>query len=571
MKVFLADFGSTFVKYSVYDDSTEEFILNGKIPFPEPCIHDNGRYEIGENEIRNIVYAVFEAASENRCGRAYVCTQMHGYLLRSPDGSISNYVSWRDKTGDTSKVSVDFAVRGTSKKPNLPFIKLYGTNHAGDEFFTLGSYISYLLTERNAAHSSDLCASGFYDAETLTVPDSLGIYMPEAFSEIVPLGTWKGVLIYTPVGDHQASYLGSNAGEDAYLINIGTATQISCVTDNTSPEAGCEARPYFNGKRLMTVTGLTGGDELFCGASEEKLYRELLSATTILPKKNKGVIGGGGGKAVFERLSDVLSEQGIILKESASNIGILGLRKIADEQRLSIGVMLSEVPFTNFPIILKNTGIDFFMIDCEHGAFDFHTLAELLVKSRLAGIKAIVRIGDNRREYITKLADMGASGFLLSMTGTPEDIKAVVKYAKYSPIGKRGISTTRAHTLYAPPKLSDYMRSANSEMKIYAQIETAEGVANAKDIMEVKGVDGVFIGPNDLSDDIGCIGDTAPVKDCISKVANAAYSTNKPWGIITGDKALTDHSLSQGVNMISRGSELNMLIDGCKNLKKCFG
>lgn len=233
---------------------------------------------------------------------------------------------------------------------------------------------------------------------------------------------------------------------------------------------------------------------------------------------------------------------------------------------IKAGTMLSEIGFTNFPIILKNTGIDFFIIDCEHGAFDQTVLASLIVKAKLVGMKAIIRIGDNRREMITKLADMGVSGFLLPMTNCAEDIQKVVEYAKYSPIGKRGISTTRAHTLYHPPKLQDYKVQANEKMQIYAQIETVAGVENIESILAVEGVEGVFVGPNDLSDDLNCIGNLEPVKTCIEKVAEASLKVGKNWGIITTNEDLINKAISCKVNMISYGSELNMLIDGCKKI-----
>ena len=232
------------------------------------------------------------------------------------------------------------------------------------------------------------------------------------------------------------------------------------------------------------------------------------------------------------------------------------------------GTMLSEIGFTNFPIVAKNNELDFIIVDCEHGAFDQTVLATLIVKAKLVGMKVIVRLGDNRREMITKLADMGATGFLLPMTNDAEDIQKVVQYAKYSPVGKRGISTTRAHTLYNPPKLQDYMKMANDEMEIYAQIETAKGVENITDILGIEGVSGVFMGPNDLSDDLNCIGNQGPIIECIKKISDESKHANKKWGIITTNQELLDAAFACDVDMISYGSELNMLIDGCKKVKQ---
>ena len=156
----------------------------------------------------------------------------------------------------------------------------------------------------------------------------------------------------------------------------------------------------------------------------------------------------------------------------------------------------------------------------------------------------------------------------MPMTNCAEDIRQVVKYAKYAPVGQRGISTNRAHTLYNPPPIDQYMVEANERVKVYAQIETVAGVENIDEILEVEGVAGVFVGPNDLSCDMGCIGDNAPVKEAIDKVAEAAADHGKMWGIITASKDLIDHSLSRGVDMISYGSEINMMKDYCRSIKK---
>ena len=243
-----------------------------------------------------------------------------------------------------------------------------------------------------------------------------------------------------------------------------------------------------------------------------------------------------------------------------------GLKIIAQQNKIKCGTMLSEVGFNNFPVIAKKSGLDFIIIDNEHGAFDWSMLGAIIMTSNLIGIDAVVRIGDASRSTVTKLADMGVKGFLLPMTSTKEQIEELVRFSKYSPIGKRGISTTRAHTMYFPSSLDEYKQLANENMKIYAQIETKKGVENIYDILNTTGVDGVFIGPNDLSDDLQVKPGSEKVCECIEVVSKAVESSQKVWGIITADKCLIEHSKKCGVNMISCGSELNMLVSGCKKI-----
>lgn len=118
------------------------------------------------------------------------------------------------------------------------------------------------------------------------------------------------------------------------------------------------------------------------------------------------------------------------------------------------GIMINEIPFSNFPVLFKQCGLDFYIIDDEHGGFDYREIYGMICSARLSGgIETIVRIPSAERRDIIKFLDMGADGLLLPMTGCAEDISKVVKYAKYSPLGERGISTMRAHTLYNPPPL----------------------------------------------------------------------------------------------------------------------
>ena len=231
------------------------------------------------------------------------------------------------------------------------------------------------------------------------------------------------------------------------------------------------------------------------------------------------------------------------------------------------GIMINEIPFSNFPVLFKQCGLDFYIIDDEHGGFDYREIYGMICSARLSGgIETIVRIPSAERRDIIKFLDMGADGLLLPMTGCAEDISKVVKYAKYSPLGERGISTMRAHTLYNPPPLPDYMKSANLRTKIYAQIETAEGVERIDEILSVEGVEGFLLGPNDLSDSYGCLGDTAatPILTAIDRTAESARKWGKTSGIITGNACYIKKAKESGMTMFSEGSELSLLSSGIR-------
>ena len=102
------------------------------------------------------------------------------------------------------------------------------------------------------------------------------------------------------------------------------------------------------------------------------------------------------------------------------------------------GCMLNEIPFPNMPVLFKNNGLDFFIIDTEHGAFDSSALSGLIMTARLCHLPVIVRLPDNTRRDVTRLVDMGVDGLLLPMTHNRQDIEPVIRFAKYAPVGQRG-------------------------------------------------------------------------------------------------------------------------------------
>lgn len=231
-----------------------------------------------------------------------------------------------------------------------------------------------------------------------------------------------------------------------------------------------------------------------------------------------------------------------------------------------VGIMLSELASGSLPVLFRAAGLDFFILDCEHGGFDYGAVSRIVLSARLCGIMCIIRIADNSRKDIQKFMDMGAEGLLLPMTNEAQDIAQVVRYAKYRPVGGRGISTMRAHTLYAPPPIAEYVREANAHTRVYAQIETRRGVQNIAQILSVAGVDGCFVGPNDLSDDLGCLGQAhaQPVLDVISRVGKAAAQQGRQAGIITSDAAYLSAAKGAGFSLFCKGSELNAVKEYCR-------
>lgn len=237
-------------------------------------------------------------------------------------------------------------------------------------------------------------------------------------------------------------------------------------------------------------------------------------------------------------------------------------------KKVLVGAMLSEVATPNIPRIFRAAGFDYVIADCEHGYFDYAQIAALAGVCNGFDFPFLVRVPGVERECIQKYLDIGADGLLVPMMDTAATMRKVVELAKYQPLGKRGISVTRAHSEYAPGKLGDYLERANRRTMVFAQIETAEGVANAAEIAAVEGLDGLFIGPNDLASDLGSLGkfDTPEVLEAIRKVIAACAAAGKPSGCLASDPAFLKRCVEMGMTLLNCNSEVGMIFKAAKQI-----
>ncbi len=248
------------------------------------------------------------------------------------DGTLSEYISWRDRSGNVDQPkfeNVNFNEFGLTISNNLPVTKI--SAQTVQEFYTLGSYLSYLLTGKNKTHITDAFASGFYFSPS-GKPNAFadGMVMPEVCKSVEVVGTYNGVQILCPFGDHQISVLGSGVKTDSYLINIGTGAQVCCIAPYGSPDAGYQKRPFFDEEScLYSFCGLHGVDGKSRDASE--FIERLLKCITLLPKKDSVIVGGGGGEELFSAIVAALGKIGIPCSKVDFNIGTQGLITLAEE------------------------------------------------------------------------------------------------------------------------------------------------------------------------------------------------------------------------------------------------
>ena len=231
---------------------------------------------------------------------------------------------------------------------------------------------------------------------------------------------------------------------------------------------------------------------------------------------------------------------------------------------MALGIMLSEIYVPNITRLLAGCGYDFLLVDCEHGYFDMTQVANLIAVAEGVRLPVIVRVTQPSRTHVTKYLDMGAQGILLSNVEDRQEAERLVALCKYAPQGDRGVSTFRAHTGYSSDDASGIMRRANDCVMVICQIESPQAVAQIDGITSIAGVDGVLVGPNDLSQHMGLFGQYAHPRmtDALRGVARSARRQNKWSGIITGDMELVKTCRELGMSYFSAGSELSVLHNG---------
>ena len=200
--------------------------------------------------------------------------------------------------------------------------------------------------------------------------------------------------------------------------------------------------------------------------------------------------------------------------------------------------------------IMGYAGLDFVIIDTEHGPAGVETVEHLCRAAELGGMMPFVRVTNNTDPtIILRALDAGAMGVQIPMIESGEQAARVARGARYNPLGTRGLAGTRA-TRYGSIPLAEYVKAANEEVAVIVQIETVKGVENATEIAKAPGVDIVFIGPVDLSLALGIPGQVgSPLHtEYMDKAINAVIAAGKPVGSLT-------FSTEHGQEQIARGMQ----------------
>ncbi len=213
-------------------------------------------------------------------------------------------------------------------------------------------------------------------------------------------------------------------------------------------------------------------------------------------------------------------------------------------------------------------GLDFVILDNEHSPIEAETTADLARAAELRNMTPLARVREISRPAILKLLDVGVQGLIIPDVRGTEDVRRVVDYAMYAPVGRRGFCPSRKDGWGTDPQCGvlDTMAHFNQETLVIPQCETAEALADIEAIAAMDGVDGIFIGPFDLSISMGMPGDfeNPQFRAALERILSACHAAGKPCLIFAGDGAGAAARFAQGYDAVAMGVDATLLIAGVK-------
>jgi len=217
---------------------------------------------------------------------------------------------------------------------------------------------------------------------------------------------------------------------------------------------------------------------------------------------------------------------------------------------------------------LAHSPYDWMLIDTEHAPVDLDTLHGQLQAAGNGLCLPVVRPAWSDRILIKRLLDIGVQNFMLPMIDSPEQAMDAVGYVRYPPRGVRGIAGATRASRYG--RVERYLQQADAQIAVLAQIESPQAVGQAAAIAGVEGVDGLFIGPNDLAASLGYPGELRhpAVTHAIARVIDSVRPVGKTIGILAANVEDAAHYLGAGVTLIACGSDVRLLTRGADDMAR---
>ena len=239
----------------------------------------------------------------------------------------------------------------------------------------------------------------------------------------------------------------------------------------------------------------------------------------------------------------------------------------------SVGTWLT-LPNVITAQLMAHTGLEWLTVELEHTPTSFESAAAMFAIIAASGCVPLARVPINSVENIKRVLDTGAWGIVVPMVNTRAEAEAVVKAARYRPIGERSIGG-QMHALNFGTDSATYYAKANDEILVVVMAEHIDAVENIGSILSVAGIDAVFVGPNDLHASMGLPpafdSDEPQFTEALKKILAHAKARGIAAGIHVTDAAQAQRRISEGWQFIAVISEAGFMVGKADEITKTLG
>jgi len=239
-------------------------------------------------------------------------------------------------------------------------------------------------------------------------------------------------------------------------------------------------------------------------------------------------------------------------------------------QRPLLGFSLSGYDPAFVDVVARVGGYDIIWIEMEHSGMRMRKTESLCRIIDGNGLLSMVRLPGVEREAVLKAAEAGASILMAPMTSSVESVRQFVRHARYSPQGSRGyFGSSRAMNYGIGATPAELRKAANERLMLWAQIETTEALGCMDDLSQVEGIDGIFMGPGDLSAELGVPGltDHPKVQEAVTRGPECARKHRRYCGTVCSAE-MAGYWTKLGMDALFVGSNVSLQVRGAAGLRR---
>ncbi len=236
------------------------------------------------------------------------------------------------------------------------------------------------------------------------------------------------------------------------------------------------------------------------------------------------------------------------------------IRQAVAEGRIPFGHMVMEFDTPGIAKLCDLAGLDFVLIDMEHGPLDISQVAGIISRFKATAASPIVRIPASEYHFVARVMDAGAHGIMAPNVRDAEQATLLNDAMRYAPNGNRGLGLGASHNDFVRPDPVGYMADANRDNFLICQIESSTALRNLDDIASVPGVDCLWVGHMDLTQSMGIVGQLhhPDFLAALKQVVTMARGRGQLAGIQPGDPRQAAEWMEVGFDMISYGADITV-------------